>query len=115
MATKDISPHNPTPPGIDPMIDPVTGEQRVIAPGYTFRSVTEKLTRIVLTPHTPLGWFFGFAMAGSIAMLLLVAVTWLFLKGTGIWGITMPVAWGFAIINFVWWIGIGHAGTLISA
>ena len=115
MATKDISPQNPTPPGIDPMIDPVTGEQRVIAPGYTFRSVTEKLTRIVLTPHTPLGWFFGFAFAGSVAMLLLVAATWLFLKGTGIWGITMPVAWGFAIINFVWWIGIGHAGTLISA
>ena len=115
MATKDISPHNPTPPGIDPMIDPVTGEQRVIAPGHTFRSVTDKLTRIVLTPHTPLGWFFGFALAGSIAMLLLVAVTWLFLKGTGIWAITIPVAWGFAIINFVWWIGIGHAGTLISA
>ena len=68
MATKDISPHNPTPPGIDPMIDPVTGEQRVIAPGHTFRSVTEKLTRIVLTPHTPLGWFFGFAIAGSFAM-----------------------------------------------
>jgi molybdopterin-containing oxidoreductase family membrane subunit len=47
--------------------------------------------------------------------MLLVAVTWLFLKGTGIWAITQPVAWGFAIINFVWWIGIGHAGTLISA
>jgi hypothetical protein len=108
MATKDISPQNP-------MIDPETGEQRVIAPGHTFRSITDKLTRIVLTPHTPLGWFFGFALAGSVAMLLLVAVTWLFLKGTGIWGITMPVAWGFAIINFVWWIGIGHAGTLISA
>jgi Ni/Fe-hydrogenase subunit HybB-like protein len=46
---------------------------------------------------------------------LLVAVTWLFLKGVGIWAITQPVAWGFAIINFVWWIGIGHAGTLISA
>jgi hypothetical protein len=55
------------------------------------------------------------AVAGSVAMLLLVAVTWLFLKGTGIWAITQPVAWGFAIINFVWWIGIGHAGTLISA
>ena len=63
--TKDISPQNPTPPSVDPMIDPVTGEQRVIAPGHTFRSVTEKLTRIVLTPHTPLGWFFGFALAGS--------------------------------------------------
>jgi molybdopterin-containing oxidoreductase family membrane subunit len=45
----------------------------------------------------------------------LVAVTWLFLKGVGIWAISQPVAWGFAIINFVWWIGIGHAGTLISA
>ncbi len=47
--------------------------------------------------------------------MLLVALTWLFLKGVGIWAITQPVAWGFAIINFVWWIGIGHAGTLISA
>jgi len=50
-----------------------------------------------------------------VATLVLVAVTWLFLKGVGIWAITQPVAWGFAIINFVWWIGIGHAGTLISA
>ena len=47
--------------------------------------------------------------------MLMVAVTWLFLKGVGIWAISQPVAWGFAIINFVWWIGIGHAGTLISA
>ena len=47
--------------------------------------------------------------------MLLVAVTWLFLKGVGIWAITIPTAWGFAIVNFVWWIGIGHAGTLISA
>ena len=45
----------------------------------------------------------------------MLAVTWLFVRGVGIWGINMPVAWGFAIVNFVWWIGIGHAGTLISA
>jgi len=38
-----------------------------------------------------------------------------FLKGVGIWGVTIPIGWGFAIVNFVWWIGIGHAGTLISA
>ena len=44
-----------------------------------------------------------------------MGITWLFLKGVGIWGVTIPGAWGFAIINFVWWIGIGHAGTLISA
>ena len=41
--------------------------------------------------------------------------TWLFIKGVGIWGINIPIGWGFAIVNFVWWIGIGHAGTLISA
>ena len=48
-------------------------------------------------------------------MLLLASVGYLFLRGTGIWGLNIPVAWGFAIVNFVWWIGIGHAGTLISA
>ncbi len=97
------------------MLDPVTGELVVLAPGQTFKSVTEKISNIVLTPHTPLGWLFGFAMGGGVATLLLVAVVWLFLRGVGIWAITIPVAWGFAIINFVWWIGIGHAGTLISA
>jgi molybdopterin-containing oxidoreductase family membrane subunit len=108
MATKDAPVNNP-------MVDPVTGEYRVIAPGHTFKSVTEKVSRIVLTSHTPLGWWFGFLVAGSIVGLLMTALTWLFLKGVGIWAITIPVAWGFAIINFVWWIGIGHAGTLISA
>jgi len=99
----------------DHEIDPATGEYRVIAPGQTFRSVTEKISRIVLTPDTPLGWFALFGVGGALATMLLVALTWLFLMGVGIWAITQPVAWGFAIINFVWWIGIGHAGTLISA
>ena len=48
-------------------------------------------------------------------MMLLYALGYLFLRGVGIWGINIPIGWGFAIINFVWWIGIGHAGTLISA
>src|SRR5271156_2440327 len=109
MATK------PELPITDPQLDPKTGEFRVIAPGYTFKSVTDVISRIVLTPHTPLGWFFGFTLAGSICLILFTAVTWLFLKGVGIWGLDIPVGWGFAIINFVWWIGIGHAGTLISA
>ncbi len=109
MATKPDLPVN------DRMLDPKTGEYVVIAPGHSFRSVTEEITRIVLTGHTPLGWYFGFMVAGSIVLMLLTAVTWLFLRGVGIWGIDIPVGWGFAIINFVWWIGIGHAGTLISA
>jgi len=97
------------------MIDPLTGEFKVLGPGQTFKSVTAKISDIVLTPHTAMGWFVVFSLAGSVASLLMVAVVWLFLKGVGIWAITQPVAWGFAIINFVWWIGIGHAGTLISA
>ncbi len=109
MATK------PELPITDPQLDPNTGEFRVIAPGYTFKSVTDVISRIVLTPHTPMGWFLGFTLAGSICLILFTAVTWLFLKGVGIWGLDIPVGWGFAIINFVWWIGIGHAGTLISA
>src|SRR5581483_5894027 len=51
--------------------------------------------------------------AGTLA--LFGAIAWLFIKGVGIFGINIPVAWGFAIANFVWWIGIGHAGTFISA
>src|SRR6202023_3482100 len=102
-------------PVSDPQLDPKTGEFRVIAPGYTFKSVTDVISRIVLTPHTPMGWFFGFLLASTICLCLFTAVHWLFLKGVGIWGLDIPVGWGFAIINFVWWIGIGHAGTLISA
>src|SRR5437899_7971416 len=48
-------------------------------------------------------------------MMLFYAIAYLLIAGIGIWGINIPVGWGFAIINFVWWIGIGHAGTLISA
>jgi Ni/Fe-hydrogenase subunit HybB-like protein len=114
MATKGplYDPHNPV---VDPMIDPRTGEYAVIAPGHNFKSVTQMIAGIVLTSNTPLGWFFGLIVGGGIAMGVVIGITWLFLKGVGIWGVTIPGAWGFAIINFVWWIGIGHAGTLISA
>lgn len=91
------------------------GGAPIMGPGYTYGSVTDKISSIVLTRRTPKGWFIGFALAFILVMLLLVAVTYLFIRGVGIWGINIPIAWGFAIINFVWWIGIGHAGTLISA
>jgi molybdopterin-containing oxidoreductase family membrane subunit len=87
----------------------------VIAPGHTFASVTEKIAAIVLTRRHPLSWFFGLFVGMTLLAMLGLAVTYLLVKGTGIWGINIPVGWGFAIINFVWWIGIGHAGTLISA
>jgi molybdopterin-containing oxidoreductase family membrane subunit len=87
----------------------------VIGPGHTFASVTDKIASLVLTGKTPLGWFVGFGIAFSLLMVMLATITYLLLKGVGIWGINVPVGWGFDIINFVWWIGIGHAGTLISA
>jgi len=86
-----------------------------LAPGLTLKSVSQKISAIALARRTPLGWYLGFAAAFSVVMLLLYSVGYLFAKGTGIWGLNIPVGWGFAIINFVWWIGIGHAGTLISA
>src|SRR3954453_20577230 len=88
---------------------------RGLAPGHTYASVTDKISSIVLTRKTPVGWLVGLGIAFAVMTLLLFAVTWLFIKGVGIWGINVPVMWGFAIVNFVWWVGIGHAGTLISA
>ena len=87
----------------------------IIGPGHDYASVTEKISSIVLTHRTPKWWMLGFAVSFALLMLLMFAVTYLFALGVGIWGIQIPVGWGFAIINFVWWIGIGHAGTLISA
>jgi molybdopterin-containing oxidoreductase family membrane subunit len=87
----------------------------VIGPGHTFASVTDKISSIVLTTKTPIGWFIEFAIAFSLFMMFVGTVSYLLLKGVGIWGVNVPVGWGFDIINFVWWIGIGHAGTLISA
>jgi Ni/Fe-hydrogenase subunit HybB-like protein len=87
----------------------------VIEPGYTFGTVTDKISAIVLKRPTSTGWFVGFGIAFMLTMMMLFAIGYLVVKGTGIWGINIPIGWGFAIVNFVWWIGIGHAGTLISA
>jgi Ni/Fe-hydrogenase subunit HybB-like protein len=87
----------------------------VLEPGHTYASVTDKISSIVLSKKQPKGWYFGFAIAFALLMLLTYAVTYLLVVGVGIWGINIPIGWGFAIVNFVWWIGIGHAGTLISA
>ena len=88
---------------------------RLLARGETYESVTEKIASIVLTRKRPRAWWVGFFLSFSLLMLFFYAVTYLLIRGVGIWGVNIPVAWGFAIVNFVWWIGIGHAGTFISA
>jgi molybdopterin-containing oxidoreductase family membrane subunit len=101
------------------MRDPTNVEplEPLIGPGQTYGGINEKLSSIVLDPKrkTPRGWIFGFALAFLALMVFFYAVIDLLARGTGVWGLNIPVGWGFAIINFVWWIGIGHAGTLISA
>jgi Ni/Fe-hydrogenase subunit HybB-like protein len=90
-------------------------EHHVLAKGHDLTSVTEKISSIVLRKKTGRGWWVGFLIGFLLLQLLLFSIGCLLVYGVGIWGINSPVFWGFAIVNFVWWIGIGHAGTLISA
>ncbi len=78
-------------------------------------STTNRISGVVLERPAGRWWLGGFAAAFVCLMILNLAIGWLLFHGVGIWGINQPVAWGFAIVNFVWWIGIGHAGTFISA
>src|ERR1041384_7579046 len=87
----------------------------VIEPGHTFASVTDKISTLTLKRRTPLWWFIGFGLSFAMTNVLMFSLAYLVLTGIGIWGNNIPVGWAFGIINFVWWIGIGHAGTLISA
>ncbi len=87
----------------------------VLAPGHTFTTVTDQLSDMVLVRPYEGRWFLCLGVGFSLVMTLLTAAAYLLFQGVGVWGIDVPVMWGFAIVNFVWWIGIGHAGTLISA
>ena len=111
MATRPPDPESDLARGAVP---PPPGPE-LIGGDHTLASVTEKIASITLTRRTPLGWFVGFAISFGLFMGLLWAVVNLLFRGIGVWGPNVPVGWGFDIINLVWWIGIGHAGTLISA
>ncbi len=87
----------------------------VIAGGETFVSVSEQISNIVLERKTPLFWWGAFGVGVFLLGCFAAAVWALLFVGVGMFGIEIPNAWGFAITNFVWWIGIGHAGTFISA
>jgi len=87
----------------------------ILAPGHTYASVTDKISAIALTSPYRRSWIVGFVIAFALTMMLLTTITAVLVEGVGLFGIRRPVMWGFDIVNFVWWIGIGHAGTLISA
>src|SRR5450432_2737661 len=87
----------------------------IVEKGHTFASVTDQISSIVLKKKTPIGWWIGFGITFALVQVLMVTLARIVFGGIGNFGINHPVGWGFAIVNFVWWIGIGHAGTLISA
>ena len=88
---------------------------RIIGPGQTFESVTDKISSVVLDAQDAARLVHRARDLPALLMVFVTSLGMLLAYGTGIWGINIPVGWGFDIINFVWWIGIGHAGTLISA
>ena len=94
---------------------PISKDIGVLHAGWSYASVSDKIADIVLTRPAGWGWIAAFLATFLGVLVFLGATSYLFVKGIGIWGVDIPVAWGFAIGNFVWWIGIGHAGTFISA
>ncbi len=96
---------------------PDPGANIVLGAGHDYATVTDRIAGIVYLPwkDSPRRWLVGAFFSFCFVNVLMFAVYMLFMNGTGIWGLNIPIGWGFAIINFVWWIGIGHAGTLISA
>ena len=77
----------------------------------------KKLTDQLLRPafHSSRAWLPLFLLSGAFALLFFVAIGVTTFRGIGTWGNNIPVGWAYGITDFVWWIGIGHAGTFISA
>ena len=88
---------------------------QLILSNYGSAGVAEALSGRVLKRPLMKFWLLSALLFFLLVIVFTIAVSYLLFKGVGIWGINIPVAWGFAITNFVWWIGIGHAGTFISA
>ncbi len=113
-----ITPHQADLAGVeDNTFDDPTRRAPLVTGGQDFAGVTATVADIALQPlrHTPRAWFIAFFIAVSTLGILGMLIGYLVLTGVGVWGNNQPVAWGFPIVNFVFWVGIGHAGTLISA
>ncbi len=96
-------------------IDDPTRPQELILGNNDLTTITAKVSDIVLERKTPLAWYVAFAFTSGLTAILFLMIGYLILTGVGVWGLNNPVSWGWAIVNFVFWVGIGHAGTLISA
>jgi Ni/Fe-hydrogenase subunit HybB-like protein len=103
-----------------PVIDTTTVEDPTVRKPLVLgendlATVTDKVCSLVESRTPPRAWYIAFAISSALTAVLLAMIGYLFFKGVGVWGLNIPVGWAFDITNFVWWVGIGHAGTLISA
>src|SRR5437588_1164573 len=87
----------------------------VMHPRVTLTSLSADIAGMVLRPRAPLWWWIGFLFSLSLLLVLVVASAWLFVNGIGVWGVAIPVAWGLAIAEYVWWIALASGGTIVSA
>ncbi|SDR72261.1 quinol:cytochrome c oxidoreductase quinone-binding subunit 1 [Halopseudomonas litoralis] len=90
-------------------------EQPLIPESLSHAGISERVAGIVLTRRAPRAWKIALVISALLTLLLLGSLTIVFTTGVGLFGVNIPVAWGFPIVNTIWWIGIAHAGTLISA
>jgi len=95
--------------------DDPTARARLVVGDNDFHSITDKVCGIVEQPKTPKMWWVAITVSSSLTLVLFAMIGYLVTTGIGVWGLQVPVGWGYAIVNFVFWVGIGHAGTLISA
>jgi len=93
---------------------PLPTREALVLGEVDFRRLDDDINR-PLESFPTLRWWAAFAVKSSMALMLLFCLGLTVARGVGIWGVNIPVGWGWAIVNFVFWIGIGHAGTLISA
>jgi molybdopterin-containing oxidoreductase family membrane subunit len=99
---------------MDNTSDDPRARQPLVLGGLDFNGVTDEVCKVT-ERKTTLAWKICFAISVSFLGILGICIAYLFATGVGVWGNNQPVAWGFPIVNFVFWVGIGHAGTLISA
>ena len=99
---------------LDPFADNPKKRTLLVQGGLTFGQVTEKVCTVIEGKTSKI-WWMCLGVTLSLLSVLGISIGYLIWEGVGIWGVNNPVGWGWAIVNFVFWVGIGHAGTLISA
>ena len=87
----------------------------IVTRDVTLASLSEEVSGRVLANRAPRWWWIGFGISFTLFLLLVIAMTWLFVNGIGVWGVNIPVAWGLALAEYVWWIALASGGTIVSA